>query len=145
MGVLLLVSGTTELSVCMRMSLSTINVGSREHLGRCRCDGAGERQSAEDPGRDTEIPPGVMPGRVGRLRNREASGCSIHGAIGRSHAGVRAPPPGSAPGPPMAAPRATRTSRTGRLHPSRLPGCGPVRGQDLGFAHLTDKLLFNRT
>ncbi len=95
MGVLLLVSGTTELSVCMRMSLSTINVGSREHLGRCRCDGAGERQSAEDPGRDTEIPPGVMPGRVGRLRNREASGCSIHGAFGRSHAGVRAPPPGS--------------------------------------------------
>jgi hypothetical protein len=68
MGVLLLASGTTELSVCMRMSLSTIIVGSREHLGRCRCDGAGERQSAEDPGRDTEIPPGVVPGRVGRLR-----------------------------------------------------------------------------
>jgi hypothetical protein len=110
MGVLLLVSGTTELSVCMRMSLSTIIVGSREHLGRCRCDGAGERQSAEDPGRDTEIPPGVVPGRVGRLRNREASGCSIH-AIGRSHAGVRAPPPGSARRPPMAVPRDTNLER----------------------------------
>ena len=53
MGVLLLASGTTELSVCMRMSLSTIIVGSREHLGRCQCGRRGERQSAEDPGIDS--------------------------------------------------------------------------------------------
>ena len=55
MGVLLLASGTTELSVCMRMSLSTIIVGSREHLGRCQCGRRGERQSAEDPGRDSQV------------------------------------------------------------------------------------------